>query len=174
MEREKLEIVLEEVLEELRTVKDTMLEQKQQTWQLQEKINDFEKKLEERKPVTPPVNIISIQAAIETGISKIRQIVAEQPKSIIYERRFLLFPEHYSRDYYRVIFRLIMWLTVVCIGTYLFSLGKIALENNREVRLKQIETKAYKNAWEYLYNQADKKSKKSKKRMDTIWNNSNK
>lgn len=171
MEKEKLEIVLEEVLEELKMVKDTMLEQKQQTWQLQEKINDFGKKLDDRKPVTPPVNTTPMQSAIETGISKIRQIVAEQPKSVIYERRFLLFPEHYSRDYYRVIFRLIMWLTVVCIGAYIFSLGKIALENNREVQLKQIETKAYKYAWEYLYNQADKEGKK---KMDTIWNSSSK
>jgi hypothetical protein len=32
-----------------------------------------------------------------------------------------------------------MWLTVVCIGVYLFSLGKTALENNKEVRLRQIE-----------------------------------
>lgn len=32
MEKKKLEIVLEEVLEELKTVKNTALEQKQQTW----------------------------------------------------------------------------------------------------------------------------------------------
>ena len=145
MEKEKLEIVLEEVLEELRTVKDTVLEQKQQTWQLQEKINDFEKKLNESKPVVPLVNTRSIQSGIETGISKIRQIVAQQPKSVIYERRFLLFPEHNAREYYRIIFRLIMWLTVVCIGVYLFSLGKIALENYKEIRLRQFESKTYKN-----------------------------
>jgi len=171
MEKEKLEIVLEEVLEELKAVKETVLEQKQQTWQLQEKINDFEKKLDERKLVAPPINTTSIQSAIETGISKIRQIVAEQTKSVIYERRFLLFPEHYSRDYYTVIFRLIMWLTVVSIGTYLFSLGKIALENNREVRLRQLESKSYKNAWQSLYYQ---ETRRGKEKMEEVWRNSNK
>lgn len=171
MEKEKLEIVLEDVLEELKAVKDTVLEQNQQTWRLRVRINDFEKKLDERKLATPSVNTIAIQSAIETGISKIRQIVAQQPKSVIYERRFLLFPEHYSRDYYTVIFRLIMWLTVVCIGAYLFSLGKIALENNREVRLKQLESKSYKNAWQFLYHQ---ETRRGKERMEEVWRNSNK
>lgn len=171
MEKEKIEIVLEEILEELKVIKDAVLEEKQQTWQLQERLVVFEKKLSEIKLIAPAPDTKQMQTIINTSLLKIQQIIAEQPKSVIYERRFLLFPEHYARDYYRVIFRIIMWLTVVCTGAYLFSLAKTALENNKEVRLRQLESESYKSAWEYLY---DQENKQGKQKMDKAWNNGNK
>src|SRR6185437_16062260 len=147
MEKEKIEIVLEEMLEDLKAIKEATLEEKQQTWQLQERVAGFEKKLSDIKLIVPGPDTKPMQTIINKSLLKIQQIIAEQPKSVTYEKRFLLFPEHYVRDYYRAIFRIIMWLTVVCTGAYFFSLAKTALENNREVRLKQLESESYKNAW---------------------------
>ena len=93
----------------------------------------------------------------------------QQSQPIIRHWRFLLFPEHYAKEYYTVIFRLIMWMTLVCSGAYLFSLGKQALEDLKEVKLRQLENDQYQNAWEYMYN---RESKQGKKKMEDIWRKS--
>lgn len=164
MEKEKLEIVLEEVLEELKGVKSVVQEQKQQIWQLQEKVEDFEKKL-----IASPVDTQPVQSIVTIAIAKIQQMIAEQPKPVVHEKRFLLFPEHHAKEYYSVIFKLTKWLTVVCTGAYLFTLGKQAFENAKEVKLRQLEAEHYKNAWEFLYRQ---ETKQGKKKMETIWQKS--
>jgi len=53
-----------------------------------------------------------------------------------------------------------MWMTFICMDAFLFSLGKQALENAKEIRLRQMENSQYKNAWEYMYNQESKQGKK--------------
>jgi len=70
------------------------------------------------------------------------------------------------KEYYTAIFRLIMWMTLACSATFLFSLGKQALENTKQVKLRQSENNWYKNAWEYMYN---KESKQGKKKMEETW-----
>ncbi len=74
-----------------------------------------------------------------------------------------------TKEYYSVIFKLILWLTVVCTGTYLFTLVKQVLENAKEVKLRQLEANHYKNAWEFLYQQ---ETKQGKKKMEAIWQKS--
>ena len=169
MEKEKLEIVLEEVLEELKVVKSVVLEQKQQVWQLQERVGDVEKNLNGNKLMASPVDTRPVQSIITVAFAKIERMVADQPKRVVHERRFMLFPEHNGKEYYSVIFKLIMWLTVVSMGTYLFALGKQALENRREVQLQQLESNHYQHAWELMYRQ---ETKKGKKKMEAIWHKS--
>lgn len=43
-----------------------------------------------------------------------------------------------------------MCMTFVSTGAYPFVLGKQALENSKEVKLRQLENNQYKNAWEYM------------------------
>jgi hypothetical protein len=104
--------------------------------------------------------------AIETDLNEIKQLLLHQSEPVIKQWRFLLFPEHYSKEYYGVIFRLIMWMTLICSGALLFSLGRQALENSKEVQLRKLENDQYKNAWEYMYN---KENKKGKKKMEQAW-----
>lgn len=169
MNPEITERVLEEVLEELKSINNSMQEQKQQTWQLQEKVEDFAKKLDGKELVAPPVDTKPVQSIIMLAFAKIQQLVAEQPKPVVHERRFLLFPEQYGKEYYNIIFKLIMWMTVVCMGAYLFALGKQALENAKEVKLRELEADHYQNAWEYLYQQ---QTKQGKMKMETVWEKS--
>jgi hypothetical protein len=139
MEKEKLEIVLEEVLEEFRSMRGAVEELKQQVWQLKERGENFEKKLESIKPVALSVETGPIQGIITVGLDRIQKVMAEQPKTVVHERRLLLFPEHYISEYYRVIFRLILWLTLASALYYLFILGRQTLQNVKEIRLRELE-----------------------------------
>jgi hypothetical protein len=151
MEKEKLEIVLEEVLEESKSMRGAVEELKQQIWQLKEKVEDFEKKMDGIKPVALPVDTVPVQGIIRLGFDRIQQLIEAQPKTVVQERRFLLFPEHHATEYYRVIFRLILWLTLSTAVYYLFTLGKQALQNAREVRLRELELTHAQSAFRPLY-----------------------
>lgn len=147
-----------------------MQEQRQQIVQLQERTFAFEEKINRLHELAlSAINIKPAEIFPETSLNEIKQLIQQQSQPIIRHWRFLLFPEHYAKEYYTVIFRLITWMTLVCIGPFLFSLGKQALENSAEVKLRQLEDDQYKNAWEYMY---DKESKQGKKRMDEAWKRS--
>ena len=59
-----------------------------------------------------------------------------------------------------------MWMTLASMGCFLFVLGKQALDNAQEVKLRQLEYDQYKNAWEYMYNH---ETKQGKKKMENAW-----
>ena len=55
------------------------------------------------------------------------------------------------------------------IPRFLFALGKQALKNTTEIKLRQMENNQYKNAWKYMYN---KENRQGKRKMDDAWQNS--
>ena len=125
MEKEKLEIVLAEILDELKVTNNVMHKQGQQIAQLQEKTFTLDERIIQLNQATSlTVDMQPVKHLINTTAIEIKQVVQQQSKPIIRQWRLLLFPEHYSREYYTVIFRLIMWMTLVCSGAYIFSLGK--------------------------------------------------
>jgi hypothetical protein len=167
MENDKIELVLEDVLDELRTINNAMQEHKQQAVQLKEKICDFQEKINQSNPAAPAVaDIQRIEATINEAMIKIQQDLNQHSRPLVRQWRVLLFPEQYAKEYYKVIFRLIMWMTFVCMGSFLFSLGKQALNNTKEINLRQLENTQYKNAWNYMYN---KESKQGKRKMEDAW-----
>jgi hypothetical protein len=168
MEKDKLEIVLEDILDELKTINTTMQQHKQQTMELQERVFAFEERIDKLNPSTIPL-IKPLEAAINASAVELKQLIQQQSKPVTRQWRFLLFPEHYTKEYYTAIFRLIMWMTLVCNAAFLFALGKQTLENTKEVKLRQLENNQYKNAWEYMYN---KENKQGKKKMDGVWQKS--
>jgi hypothetical protein len=170
MEKDKLELVLEDVLDELKTINNAMQEHKQQAVQLKEIFYAYEEKANELKQASSvSVDIKPMQSTINEALNKIQHDLNHQSRPIIRQWRFLLFPEQYAKEYYKVIFRLIMWMTFVCMVCFLFSLGKQALDNTREIKLRQLGNDQYKNAWEYMY---DHENKQGKKKMEDAWKKS--
>jgi hypothetical protein len=170
MEKEKLELVLEDVLDELKTMNNAMQEHKQQAVQLKEAFYAYEEKANELKQVSSvSVDIKPIEATINEAMIKIQHDLNQQSRPLIRQWRVLLFPEQYGKEYYKVIFRFIMWMTSVCIGCFLFSLSKQALDDAKEIKLRQLENSQYKNAWNYMYN---KESKQGKRKMEDAWQRS--
>jgi hypothetical protein len=111
-------------------------------------------------------DIKPIQSTINEALIKIQQDLNQQSRPVVRQWHILFFPEQYAKEYYNVIFRLIMWMTFVCMSCFLFSLGKQALDNAREIKLRQLENNQYKNAWQYMY---DHGSKTGKKKMQEAW-----
>ena len=170
MEKDKFEIVLEDILDELKSVNNGIREHKQQAIQLQEKFVAFEEKITQiKQPASAVADLQPIKAAINEAVIKIQDALSQQSKPLVRQWRFLLFPEHYAKEYYKVIFRLIMWLTLASMGCFLFALGKQAVENAKEVKLRQLEYDQYKNAWQYMY---EHESKTGKKKMQDAWQKS--
>ena len=151
MEKEKLEMLLEDIMDDLKNVNNLLQEQKQQSMQLEEKISSSDVKLNQLNLEKVPLNKEAVENIIGNAILEIKRSIDQKPKPVIRQWRFALFPEQYSKEYYRVIFRLIMWQTLVLAMVVLFMLGKQALENNREFKLKHMENDQYKKAWMYLY-----------------------
>jgi hypothetical protein len=114
------------------------------------------------------VDMKPIEATINEALIKIQHNLSQQ-SPIIRQWRFLLFPEQYAKEYYKVIFRLIMWMTFASMGCFLFTLGKQALDNAKEVKIRQMEYDQYKDAWQYMY---EHENKQGKKKMEDVWKKS--
>lgn len=141
MEKEKLDIVLADILDELKISNKAIQEQKQQILELHGKLPAFEEKTNRlNESAKPAIDINAVVTAIKTAVTEIKQLTQQQSRPIMREWRFLLFPADYSKEYYVVIFRLIMWMALVCIGPFLFSLSKQALENSKEIKLRQFRS----------------------------------
>ena len=95
MEKEKLEILLADMFDDLRTLNNNMLEQKQQIAQMQDKVCEFEKKV--NKAAAPAADIKPIEAIINATSNELKQLIQQQSKPIIREWRFLLVPADYSK-----------------------------------------------------------------------------
>jgi hypothetical protein len=167
METEILQTVLTEVLEELKELKQQVAKLMAVVSDLNNKVDDFELKLTNIKVTAPATDLEPITSVVHEQLFTIGGIIEEQPKSITRNFRILLFPEHDAREYYRIVFgRLLFWMMIFLIATYLFLLGKQLIDSNAAVRYKEAESYQYRKAWDYLYNNS-KKSVRAK--MDSVW-----
>lgn len=117
MEPEILESVLTEVLGDLREVKQQQAEQIKLLGGVNSKVEAFNQ--------TPAVDTHALALFIKNAICEIKIMISAQPKSVIRQVRLLLFPEHFAEQYYRLVFgRLLFWMMVFLIATYLFILRK--------------------------------------------------
>ena len=93
MEKEKLEIVLEGMLDELKTVNNKMQHYKQQTTELQERVFAFKERRDKLNPSIIPFTK-PLETAINAGIIELKQLIQQQPKPVTRQWHLLLFPEH--------------------------------------------------------------------------------
>jgi uncharacterized coiled-coil protein SlyX len=119
MENEVMTTVLNEVLAEQKEIAGQVESLQQNIRLLASRIEGFEKKLDNLKITAPPVDLLSIQLLIAKNMEEVKKVVAEQPKNVTQEKRYLLFPEHNAREYYGTLLR---WLLYIIIATYGFFL----------------------------------------------------
>lgn len=154
MDSEIIETVLTEILDEL---KQSNLLNKENNMALADNKNmliSIEKKLESKDLIKPILDTRPLEQIISQGINNISAMVEEQPEKPSRQFRILLFPEHNTKEYYKVVFgRIIFWLVVLVIAKYFYLLGS-------EWISKSGENQKYKKAWESLYQQQPKKNQK--------------
>jgi hypothetical protein len=157
METEMIQTVLTELVEELKELKQQDAKLMAVVSDLNNKVDDFELKLTNIKVTAPATDLKPITSTVHEQLLRIGGIIEEQPKSITRNFRILLFPEHGAREYYKLVFgRLLFWMMIFLIATYLFSLGKQFIDSNTVVRYKEAESYQYRKAWKYLYNNSKK------------------
>ena len=159
METEIIETVLTEILAEL---KQSNLINKGNNLAIIENKNrliSIEKKLESKDSTTPLVNTQPLEQIISTSMNNISALIDRKQEKGKREFRILFFPEHNTKEYYRVVFgRIIFWLVILVIAKYSYILGSEWIN-------KDYENQKFKKAWKNLYEQQDKANKKMMQKL---------
>ena len=158
MENEILETVLKEILGDLKQTYDLSKENILLATENKNRIIRIEKLLA-IKDVNLIVDTQPIEQIISRGMDNIADII-EQPKNKRRpEFRFLFFPEHNTKEYYRIVYgRIIFWLVILVIAKYLYLFGN-------EWISKSYDDLKYKKAWENLYQQQEKANQKMMQKL---------
>ncbi|MFY0255968.1 hypothetical protein ACDQ55_18665 [Chitinophaga sp. 30R24] len=157
IEKDSLELVLEEFAEEQKLHTKTVDDLVKAVNGLSSKFAEFEGKLEKPKELSISTDTNPIQEIVKKGIKDMRLVVATQPKNVIRKFQLLLFPEQDAKLFYRVVFgRWFLWLVVMLLLTNLYKFSIHWSENQKEIKLHQLENDRIKKAWNYLYSQQGK------------------
>jgi len=171
-ERETLEIVLKEILEEQQQSDKISLDQVTAIGELMIKVNSFNEKLENLKIIAPPVSTKSFEEIFKKVISDMQLTPNSEPKVVTRKFQILLFPEQDAKLFYKIVFgRWLLWLTVMLFITNLYKFSTNWSDNQKEIKLQNLETDRIKKAWNYLYFQ---EGKNIKRLMDSAYNKSKK
>ena len=165
IERETLQLVLEEFAQEQKT-------NNQHIEALIIAINNIGNKIDvsikEHKPgkiVLEPLDIKPIEAILQKGFLDIKFMIGRQPKSIVRKFQILLFPEQDAKLFYKIVFgRWFLWLGIMVALTNLFNWGIHYSDNKREIEMRQIQNDRIRKAWEYMYINNNKETKKLMKK----------
>lgn len=146
MEKEIIETVLIEVLEEQKQINQLI--------ELNNKLVQSVKEELKQQKETFSVSILSRLNTLKEELSNPLQPVKR-------EFRILLFPEHGTLNYYKVVFgRIFFWLVILCIAKYAYLLGDKWISIRAEMN-------KYQRAWETYYLQQNKNRQKA---MEQILN----
>ncbi|HET6256227.1 MAG TPA: hypothetical protein VFE32_19270 [Puia sp.] len=116
-----------------------------------EKVDTFDKKLTNLQVVAPAPDTRPMVAKQAEFLQKLTAILEAQPKSVVRQFRFLLFPSDNADHYYRIIFgRLFGWAVLILVCTYLFSLGQQYIERSTAVSNSRYNYQVYQDAWNRL------------------------
>lgn len=161
IQKETLELVLEEFTEEQKSSTKSLNDLVTAVNRLSDKLSSFEDKLNAPKQVNVPVDTKPVQDIVRKGITDIVLTVATQPKSVVRKFQLLLFPEQDAKLFYKVVFgRWFLMLAIMLLLTYLYNFGVHCSNNNKEIKLQQLENDRIKKAWNYMYRKSEGKTKR--------------
>jgi hypothetical protein len=166
LDNEIMESVLTEILQEQKAGAQAIQGINNNLKALADTIDSFQKTLGQQQVVVPSSDMRVVQEIVADGVLRIREMVGSQPKNVTRNFRLLLFPEAYAETYYRIVFgRLLFWMMIFVLTTYMFKLGAQAIESSRLIKFNQYESSHSLKAWNYLY----RHEKKFRAQMDSVW-----
>jgi hypothetical protein len=122
---EMMETAMQEIMEEQK-------KNRKLTEQLAGKIDYLQRSIESIKEQknNGQIDVLSANSSaifeVKSLLENIQQFVAMQPKNIIHQKRFLLFPEQHAREYYSVILR---WIFYIIIASYSYFILKYIIDH---------------------------------------------
>lgn len=161
IEREALELVLEEFTQEQKTNNQHIGKLIIAVNNVGDKIDAFKKEYKTEKVVAEPLNVKPMEAILQKGFLDMKFMIAKHPKSITKRFQILLFPEQDAKLFYKIVFgRWFLWLAIMVALSNLYSWGIHYSDNCKEIEIRQIQNDRIRKAWEYMYTNNNKETKK--------------
>ena len=124
MEKEIIETVLTEILEELKGLKKLTTDNSNATLDNANRLTAIINKLEAKQIMKCDTNTLSTEQIILSHLERMNSTINQKSVPVKREFRILLFPEYNTKEYYRIVFgRIIFWLVMLVIAKYLYLLG---------------------------------------------------
>ncbi|MWB96112.1 hypothetical protein GON26_17250 [Flavobacterium sp. GA093] len=165
IERETLQLVLEEFAQEQKTNNQHIEALIIAINNIGNKIDVSIKEQKAEKNVLESLDIKPIEAILQKSFLDIKFMIGRQPKSIVRKFQILLFPEQDAKLFYKIVFgRWFLWLAIMIALNNLYSWGIHYSDNSKEIEIRQIQNDRIRKAWEYLYVNNDKETKKLMKK----------
>ena len=137
MDEEIIKPVLMEILYEIKTIQEEIMQSETYDDDLKNKVPLIEEKLVSISMRTDDTSIMVYE--IESYLESIEKLIKEQPKEIILKRQILLFPEYNPGPYYKLVFgRILFWMFMFLLAYFLFSLGRQFIDNWRDIRQQEL------------------------------------
>ena len=153
MENEIIETVLTEVIDEQK--QSNLLAQKNGQFLAEQVL--ILKRIEEKFAMQNE----ELKNFVISKMEGFSSLVESQARPVKREFRILLFPEHGTTNYYKIVFgRIFFWLVLLCITKYAYLLGDKWLT-------AEYENNKYHKAWETLYKH---QTKADQKLMQKVFN----
>ena len=150
MENEVIDTVLKEILEEMKVIQQQTILTAKEAGEIKNKLQKLEEKLLTLNNKVSAINLQSLEKQLTDQFNCLSSKMESQPKNVIHKKQVLLFPEYDAREYYRLVFgRLLFWLIIILIASYLFALGKQFIDNWKEIKERECNiyySKGYNNA----------------------------
>ncbi|TCN53833.1 hypothetical protein EV143_101631 [Flavobacterium chryseum] len=165
IERETLQLVLEEFTLEQKTNNQHIEALITAVKNVEDKIDVFKKEHRIEKNVSEQLDIKQIEAILQKGFLDIKYMIGRQPKNIVKKFQILLFPEQDAKLFYKIVFsRWFLWLAIMVALSNLYNWGIHYSDNNKEIEIQQIQNDRLRKAWEYMYDNNNKETKKLMKK----------
>lgn len=161
IEKETLGLVLEEFTQEQKTTNQTINDLIAAVNTIGSKVDDVKKELDNPKSVLVTTDTKPIQQIVQKGFTDVKLMIGTRPKSISKKFQVLLFPEQDAKLFYKVVFsRWFLWLVIMLFLTNLYKWGIHYSDNQKEIKLEQIENDRIRKSWNYMYNNNGKEVKR--------------
>jgi hypothetical protein len=171
VEAGSLEILLDEFEKELKSHTESIGDLVKAVNGSTDKFKQFEEMLDKPRQTIVSVDTKPMEDIVKKTAIQMQMIVSAQPKSVTKKYQFLLFPEQDAKLFYKIVFgRWFMWLAIIVFLHFLYNWAINWSDNNKEVSMEQLQNDRFTNAWNYLYKQSNKGTRKL---MDSAWMKSN-
>ena len=138
MGNDLIEMVLRELLAEQQKANDTAVDQAAILSQIAARLKVLEENTGKPVATTSPINTMAIEKIIQKGMLDMQLIADHQPKNVVRKIQVLLFPEHDTALYCRIVFgRWVFWLVVMLCITDLYKWAIHYSDNQKELQYQE-------------------------------------
>jgi len=170
IERETLQLVLEEFTQEQKISNQNIGELIIAVNNVGNKIDEFRKEQEIHQAVPAVTDTKPVEAILQKGFLDIKYMIGTQPKNILKKFQILLFPEQDHKLFYKIVFgRWFLMLVIMFVVGCIYQWGIHYSDNQKEIEMRQIENDRIRKSWKYMYYNNGKDIKKV---MDKAYINS--